>query len=101
MATLNIVNKSPFEKHTLEQCLQRASDGDGILLIEDGVVAALRGTDYSDKLAASTAQQWYVLEPDLLARGLGGSALIEQCSRVDYTGFVKLVTEYDRVHSWL
>ncbi|MBX2883386.1 MAG: sulfurtransferase complex subunit TusB [Granulosicoccus sp.] len=102
MTTLNIVNKSPFEKHTLEQCLSRIGDGDSVLLIEDAAVAAVNGTSYTDKLKAQAESvKLYVLQPDLDARGMADSMLVPGFNAVDYTGFVALVTEHDRVHSWL
>ncbi len=42
MSTLNVVNKSPFEKRTLEQCLARIGDGDGILLTFESASAAVQ-----------------------------------------------------------
>lgn len=102
MTTLNIINKSPFEKRTLEQCLSRIGEGDSVLLIEDAVVAAVSGTLFSDQLKNSAkTNPLYVLEPDLQARGLAESGLVSGFNTVDYTKFVSLVTEHDRVHSWL
>jgi len=102
MSTLNIVNKSPFEKHSLDQCLMRISDGDGLLLIEDAVVVAVNGTALEEKLAESGKKNTlYVLQPDLEARGFDGTKLVEGFKSIDYKGFVSLVTEHDRVHSWL
>ncbi|OED41897.1 hypothetical protein AB833_08660 [Chromatiales bacterium (ex Bugula neritina AB1)] len=100
MATLNIVNKSPFEKRTLEQCLSRIADDDSVLLIEDASVVAVSGTAYADQLQGSK-QKVYVLSPDLAARGLAESSLLDGLTAVDYSGFVELVTTHDRVHSWL
>ncbi|MBX2835744.1 MAG: sulfurtransferase complex subunit TusB [Gammaproteobacteria bacterium] len=102
MATLNIVNKSPFEKRTLEQCLPRISDGDSVLLIEDACVAAVSGTTFEPELKQSSGSvKLYVLEPDLAARGLSGATLMNEFATVDYAGFVELVSTHDRVHSWL
>jgi len=102
MATLNIVNKSPFEKRSLDQCLQRIGDGDALLLIEDATVVAATGTTYTEQLAAAgKSGALFVLMPDLEARGFGDKALVDGCSSVDYKGFVALAAEYDRVHSWL
>ena len=47
MSTLNIVNKSPFDRNSLASCVRTMSDGDAILLIEDGVYAATAGTSFS------------------------------------------------------
>lgn len=102
MATLNVINKSPFEKRTLEQCLSRIATGSSVLLIEDAVCVAVQGTAFSKLLSeAADSQAFYVLQPDLAARGFDGSALLPGMTAVDYTGFVKLVTEHERVHSWL
>jgi len=102
MTTLNIINKSPFEKRTLEQCLPRLGAGDSVLLIEDAAVAAVDNTSVAPQLnAAADTIKLYVLKPDLEARGLGASTLVTGFSTVDYSGFVELVTTHDRVHSWL
>lgn len=102
MSTLNIINKSPFEKRTLEQCLPRIGEGDSILLIEDACVAAVSGTSIEKDLEQTSKQvKLFVLQPDLAARGLADSKLLDAVSAVDYAGFVDLVTTHDRVHSWL
>lgn len=102
MSTLNVVNKSPFEKRSLEQCLSRVSAGDGLLLTEDAVAVAVANTSYEKSLLESAEKvQMYVLEPDLAARGFGESKLVNGFKSIDYKGFVALVTEHDRVHSWL
>jgi len=102
MTTLNIVNKSPFEKRSLDQCLSRISEGDGLLLIEDAVLAAVNGTIFQQKLLESGKNnRLFVLQPDLAARGFENGKLVDGFKSVDYKGFVALVTEHDRVHSWL
>ena len=37
MAILHTVNKSPFERNSLEACLRLAQPGSAVLLMEDGV----------------------------------------------------------------
>ncbi len=102
MSTLNIVNKSPFEKRSLDQCLSRIGSGDAVLLIEDAVVVALAGTSYESALnSAASDQKLYVLTPDIEARGLADKPVVDGFTQVDYKGFVALVTQHDRVHSWL
>jgi tRNA 2-thiouridine synthesizing protein B len=44
---------------------------------------------------------FYVLGPDVAARGLGDTPLIEGLAVVDYEGFVDLVAEHDVTQSWL
>lgn len=102
MNTLNIVNKSPFEKKTLEQCLKRIGAGDSVLLIEDAAISAVSGTAHEPQLLAAAADSSiYVLQADLDARGFSEVSLINPIKSVDYSGFVDLVAEHDRVHSWL
>ena len=44
---------------------------------------------------------FYVLGPDIAARGLNDVPLIDGINVVDYEGFVDLVTEQDVTQSWL
>lgn len=102
MTILHTVNKSPFEKTTLESCLRHAKPGDAILLIEDGVIAAMKGTAMSERIAARNAGlSLYALGPDLAARGITGTLMNETIKVVDYSGFVDLVAEYDVTQAWL
>ncbi|MFK5894277.1 MAG: sulfurtransferase complex subunit TusB [Pseudomonadota bacterium] len=102
MSMLHIVNKSPFERGTLNSCLKTSMEGCSVLLIEDGVVGAIKNSSYADQIAsAMPAKQVYVLEPDLNARGFTKEDIIDGIKTVDYSGFVELTTENDNVQSWL
>ena len=102
MAMLHTVNKSPFERRTLDTALRHAVKGAAILLIEDGVYAAFEDSVVADKVKAAMADnKLYVLGPDVAARGMSEKSLIDGIEIVDYEGFVDLVTEYDKVQSWL
>ena len=97
---LNIVNKSPLDRNTLQSCLD-ADTGGAILLIEDGVYAATRGNAFEPKLKAAQGNfKLFALGPDLDARGVG-DRVIDGVTVVDYAGFVDLVTEYKTSQSWL
>jgi len=99
---LHLVNKSPFEKSSLDSCLRLAQAGSSILLLEDGVYAALQNTVYAEKVSAGmNTFFFYVLGPDVVARGLNEARLIEGITVVDHGGFVDLVTAHDASHSWL
>ena len=101
MSTLHTINKSPFDRNSLDSCLRVISDSDAILFIEDGVYAAT-GTSFADAVkAAANSNSVYVLGPDLSARGMREDGIVEGVKVVDYEGFVDLVTEYDKVNSWL
>ena len=102
MAKLHTVNKSPFERDALEACLRLAKKGSAVLLIEDGVYGAMSGTAVSDKVKqAMNDVSFYVLGPDVAARGMQEDKLIDGIKIVDYNGFVDLTTECDGVHAWL
>lgn len=102
MPILHTVNKSPFEKGSLETCIAHALDGSAVLLIEDGVYAAADGTAVAPRVRdAMRRLKFYVLANDCKARGLGEDALIEGIEPVDYAGFVDLAVGHDNVQSWL
>ncbi len=99
---LHTVNKSPFEKDSLDTCLRLAQPGSDILLIEDGVYAAVRGSAVEDKIKqALSGNAVYVLGPDLKTRGIDDDKLIEGIKTVGYDGFVELAANNDRVQAWL
>ena len=67
---LNIVNKSPLDRNGLDACLRIAAPG-ALLLIEDGVYAAVRGTSVEARVTAALARfRVYALLPDLEARAV-------------------------------
>lgn len=102
MSMLNIVNKSPFERNGLSSCLRLTHEGAAVLLIEDGVYAALENTEKSDLIKSRLADlKFYVLGSDLDLRGLSDSNIINGVLKIDYGDFVDLVEKCDAVHSWL
>lgn len=102
MSVLHIVNKSPYDRTSLDACLRLARPDSAVLLIEDGVYAALPKAAASERVQqALKNHQIYVLQPDLQARGINPDNLIDGISLVDYDGFVKLTSDYDKSQSWL
>jgi tRNA 2-thiouridine synthesizing protein B len=102
MSTLHTVNKSPFEKTSLAACLGHLSAGAAVLLMEDGVYAALTQTSVEEQVkGALDSVKIYALGPDLQARGLADERVIPGISVVDYAGFVDLAAEHDKVQAWL
>jgi tRNA 2-thiouridine synthesizing protein B len=98
---LHIVNKSPFERSALDSCLRLAQAGSAVLLIEDAVYAATKGSTVEGKVReAAQKLAVYALAPDLEARGLK-EAVMEGITLVDYGGFVDLVAGHSAVQSWL
>lgn len=98
---LHIINKSPFETNTLDTCLRMAQPGHALLLIEDGVYAATKGSAAEERVREACATlKVYALQPDMDARGVT-SKVIDGVTLVDYGGFVDLTEQHDTSHSWL
>ena len=98
---LHTVNKSPFERNALESCINHAKPGSAILLIEDGVYGALKGTAATAKVKkAMESHTVYALWPDVEARGMQ-ERVIEGIKLIDYSGFVDLAAEHSTIQSWL
>ena len=77
----------------LERCLGRATADSTLLLLEDGVYAALspRGIP---------ARALYVLTEDLDARGLSRSDLAPGVTAIDMKGFVALTVAHSPIAAW-
>ena len=100
--TLHTVNKSPFDRNSLESCLRFARQGHSVLLFEDGVYAAVKRTRFEGLVTeALKNNNIYVLLPDLEARGMRSDNIIDGLKTVDYAGFVDLAAESNRVQAWL
>ena len=98
---LHTVNKSPFNHNGLETCLKFATAGSAVLLIEDGVYAAAKGTAVAEQLQKVLKNvPIYALKPDVEARGMQNRVL-EGIQLVDYGGFVDLASAHSPVQSWL
>ena len=102
MSVLHIINKSPFDRNSLDSCLRLAKADSPILLIEDGIYAVQKNTAAADKMQQALANHpVYALRPDLQARGINPDNIIDGISLVDYDGFVELTIEHDKLQSWL
>ncbi len=102
MSILHTVNKSAFERNSLDSCLGHAKAGDSVLLIEDGVTSARQGSAAEERLITAMADvSVYALGADMAARGLTEDKLVEGVKVIDYAGFVDLATENDVVEAWL
>ena len=101
MSTLHTVNKSPFEKNSLSSCLGYAKQGSSVLLYEDGVYGAIKGTAIAAKVNEASGVKFFVLGPDLKARGIADDKIIDGIEVVDYAAFVKMAAENDKVQAWV
>ena len=99
---LHLINKSPFDRNALDSCLRLAKAGSSVLLLEDGVYAAMSNAAYAKAVKPRMGDlTFYVLGPDVSARGLDDKPLIDGINVVDYGGFVDLVVEHETAQSWL
>ena len=97
---LHIINKSALSNGSFDTCLRVAEAGE-ILLIEDAVYAATKGSALEAKVREALGSfKIHVLMPDLEARGLA-DRVIEGVSPVDYGGFVDLTASNKTCQSWL
>ncbi len=97
---LHTVNKSPFERNSLQTCIANLDDKGVILLIEDGVIGATN-TDKSFLISElASSGRVYALTADLEARGIADK-VIDGIKLVDYKDFVDLVIEHKSSASWL
>lgn len=95
---LHTINKSPYSHQSLAECLRVCGADDVIILIEDGVYAALADGEWIKTIAAKTAAI-YALQPDIAARGLSDRTA-SQINAIDYAGFVKLCAEQTNMLAW-
>jgi tRNA 2-thiouridine synthesizing protein B len=93
---LHTLNASPATS-TFSDCLRVIATGDALLLMGDGVYAAIANTDPSTRLQASGAEI-YVLGPDASAAGVNN--LVEGATLVDMDGFVALTERFTRQQAW-
>ncbi len=95
---LHLINESPFESNSLDDCLKYAAKGSPILFFEDAIYGAMAGTSLEEKIKMVLADHdVYVLKEDLAMRGV--DQLVTGMKEVDYPGFVGLVEEH-KTASW-
>ncbi len=97
---LHTVNKSSFERNSLQSCINTIDDTSVILLIEDGVISAAKNNNSSMIADLATQGRVYALQGDVEARGIS-SKLADNIKLVDYAGFVDLVVEHGTAVSWV
>ncbi|MEP0177749.1 MAG: sulfurtransferase complex subunit TusB [Paraglaciecola sp.] len=92
---LHKLTSSPFKDLSLQHCLQRLGESDGVLLTQDAVYALIH-QDIREKLNALSGKV-FLLEEDADARGIEASGNVEI---IDYEGFVELTLKFNKVVSW-
>lgn len=93
---LHTVNKSPLQHGALGSCLQFIGNDDALVLLEDGVYAAITGVDCGlERLSCKV----YAVAADVEARGLG-PRLYDGVTVISYEAFVDLCTGFNSVKNW-
>lgn len=94
---LHTLRCSPWQTD-ISALLRLLKAGDDLLLIEDGVTAAIQNSRFLD-LLLSVPITLYALQEDIAARGLS-EQISHRVVRVDYTGFVRLTVKHPGQMAW-
>ncbi|ODN43601.1 sulfurtransferase complex subunit TusB [Piscirickettsia litoralis] len=94
MATLHLIQSSPYQTTALSRCLEQLHEKDAILLLENGVYA----TSISYQLTKKASTPCFALEADLKARGI--DQLDSSITVIDYKKFVELIAQFDNSLTW-
>lgn len=92
---LHKISSSPFEHLSLQHCLQRMHDSDGLLLTQDAVYTLMHEALY---FKLTELHCVYVLMEDAQARGVQMKS--DNIQLITYAEFVELSLKYDKVISW-
>lgn len=94
---LHTLRHSPWHCD-ITSLLRLLREGDALLLIADGVQAAVEGNRFLEMLTRAPISV-YVLEEDINARGFSAQISTSVIS-VDYTGFVRLTIKHAGQMAW-
>lgn len=98
---LHILRHSPSANSSLASCKRVLASGQSILFIEDAVYALLPGSAALSSISLLPGDvRLYVLETDLLARGLALDDLPSRVQPIGYDGMVRLCEQSSKVISW-
>ncbi|MCT4703508.1 sulfurtransferase complex subunit TusB [Enterobacteriaceae bacterium H20N1] len=94
---LHILRQSPFNAD-LDTLLRCMNAGDDLLLLQDGVIAAIKGGRYLELLLEAPISI-SALQEDLEARGLAAQ-ISSKIDTVSYNDFVRLTIKHERQMTW-
>jgi tRNA 2-thiouridine synthesizing protein B len=96
--TLHTLNK--HRSDLMQLCVSALAPEDSLLLLEDGVYAALGGTDSQFEMTRLPAGvKLYALVEDLVARGIS-QKIPDVFIRISYRDFVSLSLTCSKVVNW-
>jgi tRNA 2-thiouridine synthesizing protein B len=96
---LHTVNQSPAAGNALQSAIRAILPGAHLLLLEDGVYAAVDGSATAKQLLLMDGIHCYALAADVATRGLS-DRLAAGIGQISYEDFVRLSTECHAVQSW-
>lgn len=94
---LHTLRHSPWQCD-IEGMLRMLGEGDDVLLIQDGVLAAIEGSRFVEILNNAPITV-FALKDDIDARGLAGQ-ISAKIDAVSYTDFVNLTVKHITQMSW-
>ena len=94
---LHTLNASPSSP-AFADCMRLLRKGDALLLLGDGVYAAIAGTPACTALK-NTGAELYLIQSDADAAGLL-NRIDDTLAHVDYEGFVALTERFPNQQAW-
>ena len=94
---LHTLSTSPWHAD-IAAMLRLIKEGDELLLLSDGVTAAVAQGRFLEILQSAPISL-YALQDDIEARGLAGQ-IADSVVRVDYTDFVSLTVKHEGQLAW-
>ena len=94
---LHTLINSPF-KCDFSALLRMLKEGDDLLLLQDGVLAALQGSKALEALLEAPVGL-FVLKEDIQARGLSAQ-ISPTIATIGYNGFVALTVKHPQQVTW-
>ena len=100
MTTVFTLSKAWHDSVWLYEQMAFASNGDAIMLLQDGVLSAHSAIALASFLAKCDAMgiRVYALQEDCQMRGI--EKKYPQLELLDYAGFVELVCQHDKQVAW-
>jgi tRNA 2-thiouridine synthesizing protein B len=97
---LHIINQSPYTSESLKRCEKMLGDSDVILLIEEGVYAAMTDTSISEVTTKILEKnKIFVLESDAQACGIT-EKIMPDIALISYEEFVDLTIQHHPILNW-
>lgn len=94
---LHLVSQSPTNGSALSSCLRMLDENSAVVLLGDGVYAAVAG--HIDVASLASGVHVFALDRDVSARGIQ-RFINTQIEVIDETTLVQLTVEHESSHSW-